>query len=1193
MVTCPNCRHENPADARFCSQCGVSLITTCPVCSHPTSSGDRFCSNCGSPLEPPQGTGSPGDDLSRYLPEELLAKMRSAREGKAMLGERRTVTMLFADITGSTAAADRLDPEDWAQIMNGAFEHLIAPVYRYEGTLAQLRGDAILAFFGAPIAHEDDPVRAVRAGIEMAQAMERYSERIQEDWGMPVEVRVGINTGLVVVGEMGSDLRVEYSALGDAINVAARMEQTAAPGTVRVTRHTLSLTGGVFAVESLGGVEVKGKPEPVEAYRVLEYIGDTERGDAPTLVGRDPELALLDSLATRLMGGSGWITSVIAEGGVGKSRLIDEFRHRVGAVHRLKQTFGDEGDLAWLSGESRSYDSSNPFATVRSMLRGWWGMGRSGGDIDVVRAANEAVGISDPDVTALLSNIGGVTLDDEARSYVEALYTPVLHAKSAEALGSFVEAIAVDRPTIVVIEDLHWADDLSLALIEGLLGSTDRVDLGLVLAMRPYRDEPPWRLHEVADRTHHHRYTSIELAPLGVDESRILLDSLLDDGSLPLDVKETILSRSDGNPLFLEEIVRSLRDDGSSRDLAVPSNLAGILTARLDRLGDEVKYMVQVASVLGSDFDRDTLAFLVGNASAGAHIADLLRKGILVESGGAPGSLAFRHALIQETAYETILRRTRRELHRRVGEYLIETRASAVPDIARHLVESGDLEKAFPYLVEAGRQASRSMALADAIQLLETAVENIPVSADPSLVEAAHETLGESYALVPDLSQASAAYQRLYDYGEEAERPRARVSALNRLGYATAVIGGDLEGANRLLLDAKALAEDAGDEVGLAEYHMNACFVASLAGQVDTAVAHDEATVELGEKSGVRAIYLSGLVRRAMNYVALVDLEQAVPALEAAMDQAGDGPEESIALLDAFGKGLIRYFRGDLRGALEAAEKAQPTLERFSSFYMAMNQRNAGGFLYEMGDLEGAMARFVEAVRLGTKLGQHFVAGSGSSGLSLAYATVGMTDVAEEHRARAVASVGNPMGEFVGSTTWADLGFASLWTGDYEGAVSDFGRGLAVSSTTQHMEKPRLLTGQVLAKLRVGDLEAAEASLHQAWAYVRERSYLPPQSMIGYAEGLFEAESENLPGAERALETAQRVAMELGQSLVIAQIQIARARVADMRRDTEAATTHSDSALAAVEAIAESIADDDLRESFLSNWLQVETHRGD
>ena len=258
-MECPRCEAEVLDGARFCMSCGSPMFAACPECGSELPAQAKFCSNCGHQLEEPQQE-TPGSKLEQYIPKELMAKLEAARNSGGLQAERRVVTMLFCDVTGSTAAAERLDPEDWAEIMNGAFQHLIAPVYQYEGTLARLMGDAILAFFGAPIAHEDDPQRAVLAGLEISRSIVPYREEVKRKWDVDFEVRVGINTGLVVMGEVGSDLRVEYTALGDAINVAARMEQAATPGTVLIAADTRRLVAPLFDFEDLGMIEVRANP---------------------------------------------------------------------------------------------------------------------------------------------------------------------------------------------------------------------------------------------------------------------------------------------------------------------------------------------------------------------------------------------------------------------------------------------------------------------------------------------------------------------------------------------------------------------------------------------------------------------------------------------------------------------------------------------------------------------------------------------------------------------------------------------------------------------------------------------------------------------------------------------------------------------------------------------------------------------
>ncbi len=271
-MNCPSCQASNPDNARFCLNCGTALAVACPNCNTSLPASAKFCFNCGQAVSAPAVSAAPPaptqSRLQQFIPRELLAQLEASRAGGGMEGERRIVTMLFCDVKGSTAAASQLDPEEWAEIINGAFEHMIRPVYRYEGTVARLMGDGILAFFGAPIAHEDDPQRAVLADLDILAAVAAFRPTVMQRWGFDLDVRVGINTGLVV-GAVGSDLRMEYTALGDAINLAARMEQTARPGTVQIAEATHKLVAPLFEFETLKGVEVKGRAEPVMAYRVL------------------------------------------------------------------------------------------------------------------------------------------------------------------------------------------------------------------------------------------------------------------------------------------------------------------------------------------------------------------------------------------------------------------------------------------------------------------------------------------------------------------------------------------------------------------------------------------------------------------------------------------------------------------------------------------------------------------------------------------------------------------------------------------------------------------------------------------------------------------------------------------------------------------------------------------------------------
>jgi class 3 adenylate cyclase len=1200
-VQCAACGHEAGPEAKFCSQCGTSLAVACPACSTLAPPGARFCAECGTNLRgdpagsPASAASSPGpapgrvssptaaesSDLARYLPRQLLERLRAARGGHGMEGERRTVTVLFADIKGSTAAAEQLDPEDWAGIVNGAFERLIAPVYRYEGTLARLQGDAVLAFFGAPIAHDDDPVRAVRAGLEITREIERYSTEVERSWGIPIEVRVGVNTGLVVVGDVGSDLRVEYTAVGDAINVAARMEQTADPGTVRVTTDTLALTGNVFDTVELGRVEVRGKRSHVGAVVVRRFLGVRE-DEGPDIVGRDDELAALDDLCARLRGGSGWIASIVADAGMGKSRLLQELhRHRrqdVTVAHR----FDDSGEVAWMYAASRSY-AATPYSTMADLLRRWWAADPDRIDFGVVQRAVARAGLDD-DVAALLAHLANVPLPSAAASFIDEFESPSLHRRVGQAFSAYLSSVAGEQPTLVVLEDLHWADDLSLALVDDVMELTERQPVGLLVSMRPYREDPTWHVHEVADRDHHHRYRLIELNPLGHAQGLELLESLVGELDVPPDTLDAILERADGNPLFIAEIIRAVRDGTALDVFQVPTSLTGMLTARLDRLPEDSKHAAQVASVLGTEVDRDLLA-AVDPEAAGAPLTDLLRRGVLVESTDRPGDLAFAHTLVQEAAYSTILRRTRRSVHERVAEHLKTHDPGAVAQIARHFVAAEDLSNALPFLVEAGQKALRSMSLAEATRLFTQVVEQAPDDADPSLVERAHDGLGEAYSLIPDLGHAEASYQRLLSFGEAQSRPATRVTALNRLAMTSASLAGDLDGARDYLEQARRLAEACGDHVGLAEYHMNSCFVESMSGSNAAAVEHDEAAVQIGERNGSAPIRLRGMLQRASNYVALLDREHAASAVEAALEATEQaGMEESRADVEAFGSGMLRLADGDIHGYLEIALPAQGTLDRFGSFGGSLSRRHIGYGLYLLGDLEGALASFGESRRTARRMRQPFIAGAAASGMALVYATAGLSTPIPELRREVAESLSGILGGFMSSTCRADLGFVDLLTGVPDGASAQFRWGLDSASSSRFIERPRLLAGLTMALTEMEDLDGARASLADAREFVAEKEYVLYNAMLDFAEGrLLVAEGE-LDRADSVLTAAHGQADAGGQRFVAVHVLWARLRLAESRGDSEQVGELTRAIDRAVDSLAEGIVDDDLRVHVLRRW---------
>jgi class 3 adenylate cyclase len=511
--------------------CGQAMALACPNCGTELPTGAAFCFNCGHKLASPQDDAQPKVEpksqpaaqmaadisptqsyLAQYIPQELLSKLDAAREWGAMEGERRIVTMLFCDVKGSTAAAGQLDPEEWADIINGTFEHLIKPVYRYEGMVARLMGDGILAFFGAPIAHEDDPQRAILAGLDILDGIQGYQEQVKRQWDLDLDVRVGINTGLVVVGAVGSDLRMEYTAVGDAINLAARMEQTAQSGTVQIAEPTYKLVAPLFEAENLGGIQVKGKQEPVQAYQVMGLksapgqLRGIEGLEAP-MIGRDAEMHTLRGAIIELRQGRGQIVSVIGEAGLGKSRLIAELRQMPSPVSKT------QAKLRWEEGRSLSYETTTPYAPFIDLFNNCIELTDGQSDEEkferittrITEVMPERVGEIAPFIASLLE----ITLTGEALQRVKYLEPPQLRSRVFQAVSEFLEAMASNQPVVLVFDDVHWIDPTSFELLEQLLPLSERVMLMIIALFRPRRQEPSWRFHEIAEREFSHRYTTM------------------------------------------------------------------------------------------------------------------------------------------------------------------------------------------------------------------------------------------------------------------------------------------------------------------------------------------------------------------------------------------------------------------------------------------------------------------------------------------------------------------------------------------------------------------------------------------------------------------------------------------------------------------------------------------------------------
>lgn len=535
-------------------------------------------------------------------------------------GERRPVTVFFVDVVGSTGLAESMDPEDWAATMERAMGIMATAVERYDGWVASHTGDGFLAFFGIPAAHEDDPARAVGAGIDMVAAIERFAEGLRQG-GIDFRIRIGINTGEVVIRDTLADDAAQSRMYGDAVNVAARMQAEAPPGGILITAATFDRLPPGVATESVGSIQVKGKTEPVAAYRVVGRTGVLRQarglaGLVSPMVGRDGALAQLTASLTAVRAGVGRMAIVVGEPGIGKSRLLRELRTDQAA-----------SDVAWLESRTVSYGQNLPLHLAVDLVRVLLGLPEPLESIPSAEAGarlttglRDLIGRDDQELAAIVSHLLSLPLDADGAERIGRMEPRTLQRQYSDAIGALLAAAAARGPVVIVCDDVHWADDASVDLIEPLLAAVVGLPILWILSSRLDRDVPGWRLMNAARGAVGDTLVDLRLEPLGVEHGRQLVANLLEIESLSETTRRTILERSEGNPLFTEEIIRMLIDseaivwrdgrwEATERlaDIDIPTTLHGLLLARIDRLPPASRRVLRVASVIGRTFPVSVL----------------------------------------------------------------------------------------------------------------------------------------------------------------------------------------------------------------------------------------------------------------------------------------------------------------------------------------------------------------------------------------------------------------------------------------------------------------------------------------------------------------------------------------------------------------------------------------------------------
>lgn len=808
-VPCPKCGNANPVGVGICAVCKTSLTRTCASCSFANPGNLRFCGNCGASLlgvNPTPANPENRERVPEQIPETLAEKI--IRVGKQVEGERRNVTALFADISGYTSLSERLDPEQVYELIDSTLRAFTAEIYKHEGTLDKVMGDGLMALFGAPIAHEDDQARAVRAALGMQNALKRINADLQARLGITLKIRIGLNSGLVVVGSIGSDLRMEYTALGDTVNVASRLQSAAEPGTILVSRSVYEPTKPLFEYHELGAIRVKNRVEPVEIFEALAPLKKEGRvrgipGLSAPMVGRQQEFArVCHSVDDLIENAKGHIVLVTGNAGIGKSRLTGE----------LKEHLADKC-VTVLEGACLSYGQP-AYGIFLRLLKAYFGIADDDPE-EIVREKIERVSAeflapeqSTADILPYIQHLFSIrVLEKEMAARIRHLAPPQLQQQTFLAIRDLVVARARKCPLLLIFEDIHWIDPVSLELFIFLLSTVEQFPIVIYGNSRPEGIAAP-KIEQVGTQTYASQFIHIPLSPLSYADSVALIDLLLTIHELPEQLRQMIPQRAEGNPFYVEEIIRMLIDRGIIRrgvgrweivpgadveGLQVPGTLQGLIMARVDVLSESARQAAQCAAVIGRDFSIRLLSSVVDSARTLPEEIQELEEHAVVSRVAGTGDLEYRfnNILIQETVYSSLLVRRREYLHHKIAEgieaYSKDRIEEHTEELAFHYYESKDLDRALPYLIRAGNHAAERFANDQALKHYRLAVDCLSKT-NPTTQQRIdlYTGLGSVQTFVADYEGATTSYLVALELNRAAvksiETARTSAEIMRRIG---------------------------------------------------------------------------------------------------------------------------------------------------------------------------------------------------------------------------------------------------------------------------------------------------------------------------------------------------------------------------------------------------------------------------
>ena len=937
-MQCPRCQHENEAGAKFCEECAAPLARACAKCGRTLSPTAKFCPECAYPTglsaTPPPATRL--DSPESYTPKHLAEKILTSKT--ALEGERKQVTVLFADLKGSMELMADRDPEEARKLLDPVLERMMEAVHHYEGTVNQVMGDGIMALFGAPLACEDHAVRACYAALRMQETVQRYADSVRRAEGIPLQIRVGLNSGEVVVRSIGSDLRMDYTAVGQTTHVAARMEQMALPGSILLSAETLGLAEGYVEVRVLGPLPVKGLAAPLEVYELTRAATVRSRFQAAAargltrFVGRESELEQLRQALERARAGHGQVMAVVGEPGVGKSRLYWEFTHS----HRTQ---------GWLIVESGSvsYGKATALLPLIDLLRAYFQIeARDEGRKIREKVTGKLLSLDralEPSLPALLWLLD-VAPDDPQWQQLD---PPQRRQRTLDGVKRLLLRESQVQPLLILFEDLHWIDAETQALLDSLVESLPTARLLLLVNYRPEYQ------HGWASKTY---YRQLRIDPLPPESAGELLEALLgrDPGLAPL--KRLLIERTEGNPFFLEETVRTLVETkalvgerGAYRlehrltSIQVPATVQAVLAARIDRLPSEEKRLLQTAAVIGHEVPFALLQAVadLSEDRLRRSLTQLQAAEFLYETSLFPElAYTFKHALTHEVVYASLLQERRRALHARIVEAI---EASAAPRLAEeldrlayHAFRGEAWEKAVAYLRQAGAKAAARSANREAVAFFEQALvalrhlperrETIEQAIDLRCdLRNAHLPLGDHERMVEHIRAAEPLARALND-----PLRSARVLAYMSTSFFMA---GDHHGAIDTGERALAIATNLGDFVLEAELKLRLAMACYALGDYRRALDLTQRNIEVLTGDRIHQAFIGPNLTSVLSRVWFVRglaesgrFVEAVPLAEGAVRIAEEIDHASSLSFALWGLGALYLQKGALADAVPVLERA-------------------------------------------------------------------------------------------------------------------------------------------------------------------------------------------------------------------------------------------------------------------------------